>query len=144
MNPSLLLANIIGGIFVLSSYFIYLPKMSSQQLWVGIPKSLQTFFLISILLAIISFISAFFLLSHLSSIFWFGLSLFYIGASLWSIMLYHHSKLGVFIALSLTSLGALLMTFHHNRLITLLFTYLFLHCLIMDNIIWFSYFLNSQ
>lgn len=143
------LANIMGGALVLSSYFVFLPMTSMDLLWANISLKNQYLFWVSICITAISFLVAFVTMyaslknkhrKSLSVTFWIGLAMFFIGSSLWAPMVWRRGSISVFIALLMASAGAFLMAMESkpNMLAVILFTIVFLHCVIMDNMIWFQ------
>lgn len=151
MYPYILL-NIVGGIFVISSYTAYLPRLSTKQLWAGLSTSERIYTIISLLVAIIAFIMAFILIvrheeEHPNSIkrsLFLGVILFYLGAMLWPPMLYHNHKSFVLVALLLTTIGAFFMFLYSPTLYTkLLMLIVLLHCFIIDNVMWYSSYINQ-
>lgn len=132
----LFFVHILGAILVFSSYFYYLPKITSTNIWAGMSNHLKLLFTISIVIAIVSFLIGMWSEGdNISKLRW-AFLLFYLGASLWTPFLYYHNKWLVLLALCLTSVGALLLTMWSPRHI--LFFIVLLHVFIMDNIIWYG------
>jgi len=137
---------IIGG-FVLFCYLYFLSQCSKQRLWAGISNpSIQYVYVASISLSAICYLILWivYLSRPVSTIMHLGNYLFLLGALLWPIFLYFipYSFLSLTIALTITSLGALL--FVINSFLTPVFDigiflcclYLFFHVFILDNIYW--------
>ena len=105
----LFFVHIVGGLLVLPSYFYYLPKIQSDNLWVDMPQNLRTVFTFSIVIAVVSFIIGMWV-GRKNPKLKLAFLIFYIGAALWPPMVYYKNKSMVFIALCLTTFGALLLT----------------------------------
>lgn len=133
----LFFVHIVGAIMVLTSYFYYIPKIRTKDLWAGIPNNLQLILTISILIAVVSFLIGMWSGGNDPKLKW-AFFIFYLGASLWAPFVYYNNKLMVLVALCLTSLGAFLLTLWSPRHI--LFFIVLLHVLIMDNIVWYRYY----
>jgi hypothetical protein len=129
----LFFVHILGAIMVFTSYFYYIPKIRTKDLWAGMSSNLKLLFTISILIAVLSFLIGMWT-GNDSKLKW-AFLIFYLGASLWAPFLYYNNQLMVLVALCLTSLGAFLLTLWSPRHI--LFFIVLLHVLIMDNIIWY-------
>ena len=143
-----ILANVIGGLCVLTSYSIFLPLMSNDKLWASLSTTYKIYTIISIMIAVFAFISCFSIIvrykEDISTNLLIGLTLFYLGASLWTPSLYYNNKICVLLALIFTTAGALLMTLYSPTMITkLLMLIVFLHCLITDNVIWYSSYIKE-
>jgi hypothetical protein len=145
INKNLIIWNIIGGIFIIASYAIFLPKIKDQQkLWVGLSKSTRYLYMISILLSVIAYITAFSItITHdnvinNTSLYYWGLTLFFIGAFLWAPSIYYDmNKFITIMTLCITSIGILLMTLSTSNIIVMIcLAYIFIHCLLLDNTIW--------
>ena len=140
--------NGLGVALILSSYFIFLPMTPQELLWGDISTSMQTVFWTSILIAAICFVTAFVMILRqgmpLTPLFWIGLWMFFIGSSLWAPMVWVDSKLLVFMALFMTTVGVLLMALESGeRMVKILLLVVFLHALVMDNLIWYSAYIQQ-
>lgn len=136
----LFLVHLLGGSLVLLSYFYYLPRIKSEVLWAGMPKSLRSLFKIFIVIVALSFLIGMWAGSDDDKLKW-AFVIFYIGAALWPLSVYYNNKIMVLTALCVTTLGALLLSLWSPKY--LLFFIVFLHVLIMDNIIWYRYYLTN-
>jgi hypothetical protein len=140
-NMDLFFVHMIGVILVLLSYLYYIPKIKSVDLWVGIPSNLRILFIIFIAIAVSCFIVGARLGGNDSRLIW-GFILFYLGSALWTPSVYYDNRYAVLIALCLTTLGALLLTTWSPQ--CFFFLIVLLHVLIMDNIIWYGYYLEHD
>jgi hypothetical protein len=141
------MTNILGGILIVLTYILYLPKVQTKLLWGGISENLQRVFLTSIFISAVAFIVGVITLATsnqvISNVFCLGLTMFIIGSSLWAPMLMKNDRFFVFIALTMTTIGLLLMVMEsHSRIATICFLVVFLHALIMDNVVWYSEYLK--
>jgi hypothetical protein len=136
----LFLVHLLGACLIFPSYFYYLPKIKSEVLWAGMPKSLRPLYMIFIVIVALSFLIGMWAGGDDDKLKW-AFVIFYIGAALWPVSVYYNNKLMVLFALCMTSLGALLLSLWSPRY--LLFLIVFLHVLIMDNIIWYRYYLTN-
>lgn len=146
MNLNLWL-NIIGGSAVLLSYALVLPKKSSKAWWVGLPPYAQTWFWVSIVIAITFYLLAFSVgyNRQFSWEYYLMMALFYLGASLWAPMVWLEIPMMVLLALSLTSIGALGMAmFSYDPVIFMCMFVVFLHCFLMDNVAWYLAYMQER
>lgn len=144
MNKTNLIITILLGIIIIIFYSIFLPQ--NKYLWGNITnKNLKWFIGISIMISVISYLIVFFLniLNNKDrTLYTIGNSIFLIGALLWPVFLYYRPTKfhSVILALSITSLGALLILINESvdrSIIGIIFaTYLFFHVFVMDNLIW--------
>ena len=146
----LFIINVIGGILVLTSYFYYIPKIGMTNLSKQIPEYMKYIYVSSIIFATICYILAMILeirnpgMIKSPVMFYIGLVLFLIASALRAPSIYYYPKKITIILLSIVSFSVLLMLFSISDKITILcLLYLFLHCLILDNIIWSYYFLQN-
>lgn len=144
--------NGLGVALILSSYFIFLPMTPQERLWGDISKGMQTVFWTSILIAAICFVTAFVMILRqgmsgilsLTPLFWVGLWMFFIGSSLWAPMVWVDNKLLVFLALLMTTCGVLIMALESGeRMVKILLLVVFLHALVMDNLIWYTAYIQQ-
>lgn len=139
-------ANVVGGIAVLLSYAFVLPKLSANEWWANMSTPLQTAFKVSIMFAVISYVIAFVygLGTPFPWEYYLALTMFFVGASLWAPMVWIRQPILVGLALWLTSIGALGMSiFSGDWIVCLFMLVVFLHCLIMDNAVWYFFYLDS-
>jgi hypothetical protein len=140
--------NLLGLILVLFSYIYYIPKIGISKLWVGISENVRYMYMISIILCVLLYTIQFVVIcndpSKISNVYYLGLVLFLISAALWTPSIYYKFNPYITILLlSLTSFGVLLMLISSfDVLIKICLLYLFLHCLILDNIYWSSKYLK--
>lgn len=150
-SNELIIINVLGGICVLSSYFYYIPKIGLNNLSKQIPSSMRYVFLFSIVLATICYLLA--MISEINNpgiikspqMFYLGLILFFVASSFWAPCIYYnYPKYITILCLSIVSFGILLMLLSISDNLTMLcLLYLFLHCLILDNIVWSHYYLQN-
>lgn len=144
MNWNLWL-NLLGGVAVLTSYAVFLPQKSSTEWWVGLPSQIQMVFWVSLAVAGVCFVASFVIAFRQQRMweYYMMMMLFYVGATLWAPMVSIRSPTMVLISLFLTSVGALGMAiFSYDPLIFVLMFFVFLHCFLMDNIVWYLAYLN--
>ena len=140
MNWSLLL-NGLGGLAVLMSYGLFLPKLPAEEWWQGLPAQVQTWVWTSIMIAVVCYVVAFVVgfRKEFAWEYYAMMMLFFVGASLWAPMVYWNLPILVFMSLVMTTLGALGMAiFSYDWVLFALMFVVFLHCFVMDNVVWFT------
>lgn len=145
MNLNLWL-NIIGGLVVLGSYATVLPRQSSTYWWMGMPERLRRVVWVTLTVAVASYVAAF-AIGYARPYPWayyIMMLAFYVGAAMWAPMVHLQVPSMVLLALTLTSVGALGMAvFSYDPAVFILMFLVFMHCLIMDNVIWYMAYLDT-
>lgn len=137
---------IVLGLSVLLSYVITLPpaikRMSANYLWAGIRGTTRTLTIVSMFLTAMAYLYAYYHLRTESSyIVTVGFVLFLVGAVLWAPILTQNNKFMTMSALTLTSIGALVLvlyTFFNSDsvLLKVAVVYVFFHVFVLDNVHW--------
>lgn len=150
MTTGITIANdsitIVLGLSVLLSYVITLPpaikRMSANYLWAGIRGTARTLTIVSMFLTAMAYLYAYYHLRTESSyIVTVGFVLFLVGAVLWAPFLTQNNKFMTMSALTLTSIGALVLvlyTFFNSGsvLLKVAVVYVFFHVFVLDNVHW--------
>ena len=144
------------GILTLLSYIYYLPKTDKKKITAGMSKRLSTYSLVSVCVAIFSYIYIMYNLSEIKdeNSLWLVhvfIILFLIFSSLWAPSLYYNYKIITtlsLIAVSICSIGFFYILFinkrfKNNLLLLIVSIYLIFHTLIVDGVIW-NYFSLMQ
>lgn len=128
--------NLILGIPILLCYFFLLPKVSQKNLWVNMTTNeiIFTFITLSISVGIYLY-----LIFKGKDELYYPMMIFLIGALLWPIFLYFNKRILVFIALMITSLGAVTIMIKDRNIMTMFLTF---HVIFTDNILWGFKYLN--
>lgn len=144
---------IVLGLSVLLSYGIILPpaikRMSADYLWAGIRGTARTLTVASMFLTAIAYLYAYYHLRTESSyVVTIGFVLFLVGAVLWAPFLTQNKKVLTIGALTLTSIGALILvlyTFFNSEsvLLKVAVVYVFFHVFVLDNVHWGYKFLQN-
>lgn len=147
MNKLYLITNILGGLLIILTYILFLPRVQTKLLWGGISENVQRVFWTSIFISAVAFIVGVITLARsdqvISNVFWLGLTMFIVGSSLWAPMLMKNNRFMVFMALTMTTIGLFLMAMESPLMIaTICFLIVFLHAMIMDNVVWYSEYLK--
>ena len=147
------LINIILGLGVLLSYVIILPpamkRMSADYLWAGIRGKARTLTVSSMLLTAIAYLYAYYhLRTEPSTTVTMGFVLFLVGALLWAPFLAKNNKIMTMGALTLTSIGALVLVFYtfynfDSALLRAAVLHIFFHVFVLDNLHWGYKFLRN-
>ena len=145
--------NIVLGLGVLLSYIITLPpamkRMSVDYLWAGIRGTARTLTIASMVVTAIAYLYAYYHLRTESSyVVTIGFVLFLVGAVLWAPFLIQNKKVLTIGALTLTSIGALVLvlyTFSNSKSVLLktAIVYVLFHVLVLDNVHWGYKFLQN-
>lgn len=122
--------NLILGIPILLCYFFLLPKVSNKDLWVNMSKNQIIFTFITLSISVGIYL---YLIFKGKKDLYYPMMIFLIGALLWPIFLYFKKRVLVFIALMITSLGAITIMMKDFRYITMFLTF---HVVFTDNILW--------
>ena len=137
---------VVLGLSVLASYVITLPRatktMSANYLWAGIGGIARSLTIASMFVTAAAFLYAYYhLRKDTSPVVTVGFLAFLVGAVLWAPFLTKNKKILTIGALSLTSLGALLLlvyTFveYQSPLLKVAVAYIFFHVFALDNLHW--------
>ena len=138
--------NIVLGISVLSSYVITLPPametMSANYLWAGIGGTARALTIASMFVTAAAYLYAYYhLRKDPSPVVTVGFVAFLVGAVAWAPLLTKNKKILTIAALSLTSLGALVLLVHTflnypSPLLKIAVAYVFFHVFVLDNLHW--------
>ena len=151
MNNWLLL-NILGGILVLSTYVIFLRRLSQETLWVGIDNpNVRKMYVVSMIFAAIGYLLFFWENQKQKKVFqqkqaW--LIVFFLSAATWAPSLSDKKTVLwpiTLFALTGTSLSVIMLFYFENSALARLgLGYLFFHVFILDNLIWGRNFLIQK
>lgn len=142
-HTNYLMANVFGWIVVLTTYFMYLPLMDSDYLWVGITGWKRNVVWMSILIAAVCFVlGVVMVVRGCSKVGWgvfAGLLMFMVGSALWAPMVWANRSVVVLLSLVMTSIGAMMMTVYaEDKWAKLFFLIVFLHVFLVDNVYWYG------
>lgn len=144
--------NVVLGVTVLLSYVITLPPamqtMSANYLWAGIIGTSRSLTIVSMFITAIAYLYTYYYLRTESSmIVTIGFLLFLIGATLWAPMLTLNKKFLTLGALTMTSIGILVLLIFiflkfDSLPLKIAIVYVFFHVFVLDNLHWGYKFYN--
>lgn len=134
----MILVHAIGALLVICSYLYFLPRIGMATAWVGLSSPWRMVYSISILLAAIAYLIT---LRHQASLSLPLIAIFLLSAACWAPSMYFFPKhkwitVGVLTVTSFSVLLLLLRTSPKLQITKLAFMYLFLHCFLLDNLLW--------
>lgn len=137
MDPYWIWLNLLGGILVLGSYLVFVPKIPQKRLWAGIThSSLKLLYGISMILATVFYL-IFFFKSQTSLQSLVVLLVFFISSALWTPSLLYKTPWLTLLCLTLTSVSVLfLFLMEKNKLSKFCLLYFLFHVLVLDNLYW--------
>ena len=144
--------HVVLGSAVLLSYIITLPPamktMSANYLWAGIAGTSRSLTIASMFITAIAYLYTYYYLRTESSmIVTTGFVLFLVGATLWAPMLTRNKKFLTLGALTMTSIGILILLVFifykfDSLLLKIAIVYVFFHVFVLDNLHWGYKFYN--
>lgn len=129
--------NLLGGIMVLGSYILALPRVPSKRLWAGIKNPMvKNLYVASMLLAAVAYL-IFLFKSRYSVQTLFVLGVFFLASTLWAPSLLYKTPWVTLLCLSITSLSVFFLTIMEKDLTArICLLYFLFHVFVLDNLYW--------